>query len=434
MAPQDYLYNLLLHGFGCGAFPFLRFKLRKDPDFLRGRFGKYPDDFFPEGEPRIWFHASSVGEVTGAVPTLRILKERLPASMVCLTVGTPQGARHARAQLPPSVPVLPFPLDFPRVLRRAFDRLNPDLYVGFESEFWPNLFRRLRLRRIPAVLMNGRLTDRSAGRYAALGPVFKPIFRQFEWLAMHSEEDMKNALRLGADPGRTRVLGSSKYDGLASGADPARAQKWRELLGIPHGVPVVIGGSLRGEECVRVPEVFLELLKAAPDAVGIFVPRHLERISRMTRRLEARHAAFHLLSSLEGMKERRTAPIVLVDRIGILFELYALGDLIFCGGTLEPIGGHNILEPSAWKKAVFYGPHLKKVLHEHRILQQFDGSFLARDESDLLSQWSYWIRHLPELAIHGRNAAKALDTLGGVAAKQVDLILATLPGKQAHAD
>ncbi len=434
MKSQDYLYNLFLHSFGCGAIPFLRFKLRKDPAFLEGRLGKYPVRYSSDGGPRIWFHASSVGEVTGAVPTLRTLKDRLPASTVYLTAGTPQGLRQARRQLPSSVPVFPFPLDFPWVLDRAFDKLNPDLYVGFESEFWPNLFRRLRSKQIPAILLNGRLTDRSAGRYAAFAPVFRPIFRQFEWLAMHSEEDMQNILRLGARPERTMVLGSSKYDGLASRANPESPPAWRDLLKIPPGMPVVIGGSLRGAECIRLPEVFLALRKTSPDIVGIFVPRHLEQIPNMVRWLDSRRVGFHLLSHLEQKTEERRAPVVLVDRMGVLFELYSLGDLVFCGGTLEPVGGHNIMEPSAWGKAVFYGPYLKKVLHEHRILQQFMGGFLAGDDSDLLSQWSHWVQHLPELEVHGVNARRALDTLGGVAARQVKLILASLPGKQVHSN
>jgi 3-deoxy-D-manno-octulosonic-acid transferase len=120
-----------------------------------------------------------------------------------------------------------------------------------------------------------------------------------------------------------------------------------------------------------------------------------------------------------------------VDRIGILFELYGLGDLIFCGGTMEPIGGHNILEPAAWEKPVFYGPHLQKVINEHNILQSFGGSFVANNSDELRRQWSRWIRDLPALEQHGRMAREALGKLGGSAVKQVELILNTIPaGKQ----
>ena len=115
--------------------------------------------------------------------------------------------------------------------------------------------------------------------------------------------------------------------------------------------------------------------------------------------------------------------MVLVDRIGVLFEIYSVGDLIFCGGTFEPVGGHNILEPAAWSKAVFYGPHLKKVLHEHRILRNFGGSFLAAGPEDLFSQWKKWLGDLAGLRKNGEAANKALHSLKGVVDRQVELIL-----------
>lgn len=427
MESQDYLYNIGLHGAAAGILPYLWCKYRKEPEFLSGRLGGYSLDIPADMGPRVWFHASSVGEVTGAIPTLQTFRSRLPNAAAILTVGTPQGLRHARRLLPESVPVVPFPLDLPAVLRKAFRQLRPDLYVGFESEFWPNLFRCLRTAGVGSVLLNGRLTDRSERRYARFSPVFRPIFEQFRWLAMHSEEDLKNVLRLGASPKRALVLGSSKYDGLLSRADPEAPARWRERLDIPPDTPVVMGGSLRGVECRQLPEVFRRLQEPAPEAVGIFAPRHLERIPGMVQWLQSRNISFHLLSDLEATGRKRTFPVVLIDRMGVLFELYSIGDLIFCGGTLEPIGGHNILEPAAWGKTVFYGPHLKKVLYEHRILQNSKGSFPVSDDADLLNQWRYWILHFTELAKHGRNAREALGEMGGVAAKQVELILAALP-------
>jgi 3-deoxy-D-manno-octulosonic-acid transferase len=243
---------------------------------------------------------------------------------------------------------------------------------------------------------------------------------------MHSEEDRENIVALGVPPGRTLVLGSSKYDGLMAKAHPEKAARWRKLLEIPPGLPVVVGGSLRRSECTRILEIFLALQRAEPQLVGLFAPRHMDRIPQMVEWLQGRGAAFQLLTDLENGKEARRSSIVLVDRIGVLFEIYSLGDLIFCGGTFEPIGGHNILEPAAWGKPVFYGPHLQKVLYEHNILQSFEGSFLVRDAQDLLGQWSHWVQDLSGLEVHGKRAAEALTKLGGVAARQVELIMDAL--------
>jgi 3-deoxy-D-manno-octulosonic-acid transferase len=405
---------------------FLSSRAKEDPWFWQGRLGYYNFASRHERTPRIWVHAASVGEVTGALPIVRTLRERLPEAEITLTVTTLQGFTFAHATLSPWARILPFPLDLPGVLERAFEELRPDLYVALEGEFWPNLFLFLERYETPAVLLNGQLSQRSAGWYTVLKSLFRPIFRQFVCLAMHSEEDRQNVMLLGADPERSCVLGSSKYDALFLRKDPQKALLWRQMLDLPGEIPVLVGGSLRGMECIKLMEVFTSLSDVAPPLIGIFAPRHMSQIPAMTRWLDGRQVPFQLLSRIESGKERRSASVVLVDRIGILFELYALGDLIFCGGTLEPFGGHNIMEPAAWEKPVFYGPYLQKVADEHNILQAFNGSFLAQDARDLLTQWRYWIQHLSELRSHGENAKKALLKLGGVSARQVDIVLHAL--------
>ena len=430
MEPVELGYNLLLNTLGFGVIPLAWSAAGKDPVFFAGRLGRYDAETAVEGTPRIWFHAASVGEVTGAVPTLRATRRRLADAVLCLTVGTPQGLRFARTQLAADeVTVIPFPLDFSWSVRRAAAVIRPDLYVTFESEFWPNLFRLLRGRNTPALLLNGRLSDRSAAGYRPFKRLFQPIFTQFRHLAMHSEEDRRNVLDLGASPARTVVLGSSKYDGLAEKARGAGTSGWRTILDIPQGVPIVVAGSLRRSECLELLRVFEALRVTEPRVVGIFAPRHTERIPEMVQWLRDRGVEHQLLSQLEAGGKGRRSQVILVDRIGVLFDLYALGDLIFCGGTFEPIGGHNILEPSAWLKAVFYGPSLQKVFYEHSMLRRYEGSFQAVDPEDLLRQWKHWILHLPELERHGKRAGEALSMLGGVAAKHVELILQGLSGE-----
>ena len=405
---------------------FLSSKLRENPVFWQGRLGHYRTEPQENHHPRIWLHAASVGEVTGAIAIVRTLREQLPAAGLTLTVTTPQGFQFARTNLSPWARILPFPLDFPAAVERACRHLQPDLYVALEGEFWPNLFRFLEQRRTPAVLLNGKLSHRSAIWYGLFRPLFQPIFKQFVWLAMHAEEDRRNVLLLGALPTRTFVLGSSKYDALALRRDAEKVQAWRQALDLPHGMPVIVGGSLRGQECISLLEVFRTLKVTAPALVGIFAPRHLSQIPVMAAWLDRQGVAFQLLSQFERVEATRSASIILVDRIGLLFDLYGLGDLVFCGGTLEPIGGHNILEPAAWEKAVFYGPHLQKVSDEHNILRAFRGSFLVENAADLLRQWSYWIGDLAGLHRHGKHARAALAELGGVCTKQVELIMSAL--------
>jgi 3-deoxy-D-manno-octulosonic-acid transferase len=376
----------------------------------------------PAGKPRIWCHAASVGEATGAIPTLTSLKKSLPNAVVFLSSGTPQGLKFARAQLPRDVGVFPFPLDFSSCVSRAISTVQPDLFVNFETEFWPNFFRELNTRGIPALLLNGRISGSSERCYRLFSPLFRPVFEQFTYMAMHSQEDMERAVRLGAPPSRITVLGSSKYEGLSEKASPQKVDLWKELLGIGNG-PVLIGGSLRGSESIELMRVNQQLRRFSAGLLGIFAPRHMENIPRMIGWLAKNNIAYDLLSQIEDGSRVRTASVVLVDRIGVLFEIYSVGDLIFCGGTFEPVGGHNILEPAAWSKAVFYGPHLKKVQHEHRILHDFGGSFVASGPDDLLIQWKKWLGDPDGLRKHGEAANRALHSLKGVVDRQVGLIL-----------
>lgn len=412
--------------FGYEILAFLSRKSLKDPEFRKGRLGFIRGITGLGKTPRIWFHAVSVGEVTGAVPTLLALMKKLPEAAFFLSVGTPQGLRFAREQVPEEVAVFPFPLDFPKCVARAVAVVRPNLFVAFETEFWPNFYRRLALSGVPALLLNGRVSESSERFYTFFSSLLSPVFERFDRMAMRSGEDADRVVRIGAPRGKVLVLGSSKYEGLAQKALKERAEFWRKLLRIGEGGPVLVGGSLRGSECFAVPRIFQKLRELSPGLIGIFAPRHLHNIPKMVRLLCDMKIAYDLLSDIESGNRQRTAPVILVDRIGVLFEIYSLGDLIFCGGTLEPVGGHNILEPSAWGKAVFYGPHLKKVSHEHRILHSFGGSFLVADEEDLLAQWKRWVVRLDALDEHGLRAAEALGTFSGVVDRQVELILETL--------
>jgi 3-deoxy-D-manno-octulosonic-acid transferase len=415
-----------LKTFGLEILSFLSRKSMKDLVFRNGRLGFYSDIPSPGKHPRIWFHAVSVGEVSGAAPTLLALKRKLPQAVIFLTAGTSNGIRYAAAQLPPDVAVLPFPLDFPKCVSRALHSLSPDLFIAFETEFWPNFYRQLRTHGVPALLLNGRISESSERFYRMLFPLFRPVFEQFGQMAMHSEEDRDRAARIGVPSDKMFVLGSSKYDGLLRKASPKTEQYWKEILNVGRQTPVIVGGSLRGFECTRLMEIFRELKASSPNLLGIFVPRHMHNVPKMCEWLSSKRIPYDLLTQIETGSHPRTASVVLVDRIGALFEIYSAGDLIFCGGTLEPVGGHNILEPAAWSKAVFYGPNLKKVLREHRILHYFEGSFPVLDADDLLLQWKKWIDNLDGLREHGKKAGSALAGLGGVVDRQVDLIVESL--------
>lgn len=428
-----YGYNLLVTtvGAGLGWLWQHRESCRQDQDFWQGRFGRYREFHGPScvGTPRLWFHAASVGEITGAMATIRLVRERWPSAVIWLTVGTPTGYQFAREKLGDAAEVRPFPLDFPWVIREACQYFRPDVYVALEGEFWPNLHAWLRRQNVPAVLLNGRISERSARRYRRAGRLFGPIFQHFRWLAMHSEEDRQRVIALGAAPERTLALGSAKYDALLARTVNSPVESWRTALSIASDTPVIIGGSLRRSECLELLRVFAELQEAHPRLVGLFVPRHLAQLPNMMTWLQEKGISYQFLSRVRA-GEPRTSAVILVDEMGVLFDLYALGDLIFVGGTLEPIGGHNILEPAAWGRVVFYGPYLDRVRAEHHSLEISGAGIIVENSQRLLSQWQGWLTCLAELQSRGDQARIAIRRLGGVAAQQVELILNAFPATQ----
>lgn len=402
----------------------------QDREFWLGRLAVYRLAV-RSGSPRLWLHASSVGEVTGAMACVFDLRRHLPECSLVLTVGTLQGFRFARRQLGPWVDVFALPLDLPWMALRAWRHFRPDLYLGFESEYWPCLLWLLNRKGTPAIVLNGRLSERSSRFYAKFPSLFRPLFRQYRWLAMITDADRRHALRLGASPDRIRVLGSSKYDTLVARAQLPPTHPWKRILRCREKTPVLIGGSLRGRECHWLLETFLALRATATDLMGIFAPRHLHRIDEMARYLKDKGVGYHRLSDLVAGQQTRREAIVLVDRIGVLFELYAFGDLIFCGGTLEPIGGHNIVEPAAWGKPVTYGPHVDKVTREHQVLQSANASQVVADPACLTRAWRERLLDLRRQPVSGCEPRQALRVLGGVAAEQTALILETL-NRQGH--
>ncbi len=207
---------------------------------------------------RVWFHAASVGEVNGSLGVFRRLRTACPHAALFLSVGTPQGYRFARSHVPHGVHVFAAPVDVPWAVCRTVSRLRPDLFVGLESEFWPVLHWCLGKHRIPVVLLNGRISERSVRRYRRLSFIFGHVFRAIRWASVKTVEDAQRLAALGVPQHRIAVMGSAKYDSLVDRAHGSLIQAWRQRLGIPQGTPVVVGGEPSRRRMPDTPGNLLE--------------------------------------------------------------------------------------------------------------------------------------------------------------------------------
>jgi 3-deoxy-D-manno-octulosonic-acid transferase len=226
------------------------------------------------------------------------------------------------------------------------------------------------------------------------------------------------------------VTGNMKGAGLLERAEPTRAETLRRSLYITSHQSVLVSGSIRDQELTWLPEVFTALAKGHRDLVGIFAPRHLNRLGRLEAWFRRQGLSYQHYSCLAEGREARKASVILVDRVGDLFDLYGIADLAFCGGSLVPLGGQNILEPAAWGKAVFYGPHMENFLEERRLLEEGGCGISVGSRDELLARMDHHLSYPEELRLRGSKARVALEGRALIALKQAELVRKVLNGRR----
>jgi 3-deoxy-D-manno-octulosonic-acid transferase len=225
--------------------------------------------------------------------------------------------------------------------------------VALETELWPNLLRALATAGVPAVVANGRISDRSFRRYRLVRGLFRRVLDHVSLFAMQSEEDARRIIALGARPERVLVTGNLKME--APRADPGVESLWRRLLHLGEERVWIAGSTHRGEE-TAILDAFLELRRDGEPLCLILAPRHPERADEVEALARERG-----LTAVRRSRLTAGAPrdLILLDTVGELAALYAIADVIFVGGSLVPAGGHNVIEPALHAKPVVFGPHMQ---------------------------------------------------------------------------
>jgi 3-deoxy-D-manno-octulosonic-acid transferase len=328
--------------------------------------------------PAVWLHAVSLGEVSAAAALVRALRTRHPETSLILTTATPTGRARARELFGDGVDVRYLPYDTPGSVRRFLQRIRPQLAVIMETELWPNLFYECKRIGVPLVLANARLSLKSVSRYRRLGRLFRGIFSATTLIAAQSAEDAERFIAIGAVKGTTRVVGNLKFDldpGMAAEQGRAlRSQYWRER-------PTWIAGSTHAGEEEQVLAAHAALRAEVPSALLLLVPRHPERFGSVADLLERRGLRFERRSS--GRPVPPETPALLVDTVGELAALYASADVAFVGGSLVPIGGHNLLEPAALGLPVLTGPSNSNGQDIAQLLMQQGAAVQVADAQEL---------------------------------------------------
>lgn len=392
---------------------------------LGPKFGRLSPVLAPlmRGEPRIWVHAVSVGEVTAAAPIVAALRSRFPGACIVLSTTTETGQQMARKLATDATVHIYYPLDIPCVVRKVLELVRPDVFVPVETELWPNFIRLCRARGTRIVMANGRISPRSCRRYRATRFFWKEILSMLDNAGMISPTDAQRLAALGMPPSRIRVFGNAKYDGLAARVSPELEREIAGRLGIERGEEVLVAGSTHeGEESV-ILEVYRRLLEERPDFKLILIPRHIERgqaVAELVHRAGFPDAI--RMSELLAGRNRRGERVVVVDLIGELFKVYSLATVVFCGGSLVPKGGQNILEAAAWGKVVFHGPHMEDFRDERLLLEEAGAGIAVRDGGELFTAIRALLDNPDLLQRKGEAGRRAVAENRGAAGRYADLI------------
>jgi 3-deoxy-D-manno-octulosonic-acid transferase len=429
--PVYFFYNLLLGTFCVAALPWFFFKMIFYPH-RRGVFaqklGFLPREIFARtnGNPRIWVHAVSVGEVFAIHPLLRELRAAYPQACLLLSTGTESGQKIAKERGTDATAVFFFPLDLPFIVRRVIRRLRPDLFILAETEIWPNFLRIMKEEGGRTMLANGRISDRSFPRYRKTRFFWNAVLDHLDVMSMIRVQDGERIISMGANPVQVFVNGNCKFDQAALWAEPILEKEMQALLGVSQQDRIFVAGSTHEGEEEAVIQAFLTLRHRYPALILLLVPRHVDRIPKLEKLL-ARNGVedFIRRSRLEaaGLNGKR---VVLWDTFGELFKVYSVATIVFCGGSLVPRRGQNVLEPAAWGKVVFYGPSMEDFLDAHFLLQSAGAGVMVRNAEELVEQCLFFLDHPQELEKRGEAGRGALLANRGATRRNAELALELL--------
>ena len=313
----------------------------------------------------IWIHAVSVGEVQAAVPLIKSLKNQFPDRRLLVTTVTPTGAARVAALFGDSVQHCYIPFETPYAVTRFFNSVQPDIALILETEIWPNLYHECGQREVPLVLVSARISPNSLDTYRRFLPLFRETLSYGIVIAAQSEIDAERFRALGAAPERTKVTGNIKFDielpeDLLERGEAFRRENF-------EGRPVWVAASTHDREEEQVLDAHEQLSKRFPDALLILVPRHPERFAAVRSLLHRKGLSF--VARTDGTPCTSDTQVYLGDTMGDVPLFYAAANVAFVGGSLVPIGGHNLLEPAALGRPVVTGPHL---FHTQDIASKFE--------------------------------------------------------------
>lgn len=387
------------------------------------RLGWYPEALRSrlQAVQPVWIHAVSVGEVGAASILANLWTACRPTLPLLVSTVTATGREVARRSLPQAAGVVYFPIDLPMIVHRTLAAMRPRLILLTETEIWPNFLHACAASKVPVAIINGRISERSFGRYRLVRPFIRRVLECVDLFCMQTGTDAERILALGASPERVHVVGNLKFDAVPHADGSCLAEQWRREFQIDAQQPVVVAGSTHAGEEEALLQALIRLRGEFPDLLLILAPRHPERVAQVETVIASRGLAAVRRSSL-GQGRGGAKEVILVDTVGELSALYAVGSISFVGGSLIPRGGHNLLEPALHGRPVVFGPHMENFAEASAYFVEQGAAIQVSDAADLARQLARLLRDPAARKRMGQAAWAALAAHQGAGERTVTLL------------
>jgi len=384
---MQFLYNILVVSILILAAPVLLYRVIREPEFaerLKQSLGFWPAASLEKvaGKGCVWLHAASVGEIVATSPIVKEIQKQLPGVPILISVITASGYDMARRIIPEAAAIIYFPLDLPWLTQRLVSTVQPRAFLMVETELWPNFLRAIKDHNIPAIMVNGRISDKSVSRYRHLRTILHNMLSTISLFCMQSAIDAEYIVRLGADPRRVIITGNTKFDQNYTAISPEAKEKLQAELGLTGRYPVVIAGSTHKGEEEMLFAAFKQIKKEYPQAGLILAPRDIMRTPELITLAESQGLTVGRRTEAAA-RPVSNKDVIILDTIGELGKVYSLGDVVFVGGSLVPTGGHNILEPAFHGKPILVGPHMFNFKETYTLFSKRQACLTVRDTREL---------------------------------------------------
>lgn len=375
-------------------------------DRLTQRFGfGYPE----LNSGSIWIHAVSVGEVQASIPLVNELKQHYPYKEIIITTVTPTGSKQVKNIFKNAVETSYIPFETNFAIKNFFNSIKPSVALIMETEIWPNLYKECGSRGIPLILVSARISEKSLINYKRFLPLFRDTLSHGILIAAQSQIDADRFLALGASKDRTWIMGNIKFDFELPEEILTKAKIYRSKI-FPRR-HIWIAASTHEHEEEIILEAHKNISKKIENLLLILVPRHPERFAKITQILKEKNWIYSKKSDDQDIPE--SCQVLLIDTIGELLFFYACSDVAFVGGSLLPVGGHNLLEPAAIGLPIVTGAHTFNQKEMTDRLTQVDALRIVHNANSLSSDVIFFLTNTEESKNAGQRGKLIVESNKG---------------------